>query len=94
MEARNPYEPNVKLIHPKFFFHKCKKCQLSLKNIDMWKYSYTEYCMCGAVTVNQYVCCNCIPDREDAIKYFLDREDYSRYIKSKKNLEKLMKKGK
>lgn len=94
MEVKNPYEPNIKLIHPKFFFCRCEKCELELKNTDMWKYSYTEYCMSGAITVKQYACCNCIPDKEDAITYLMDKEDYNQYTKSKKNLEKLTKKGK
>jgi len=89
MKVRNPLTPKIKLIHNRWFWHKCSNCGIEFKDADMWKYLYDIISADDIVNENSYSCTNCSPTKENAIKNLMSIEDYSAFLKVEKKIKEM-----
>lgn len=89
MKVRNPLTPKIKLVHSKWFWHKCFNCQIEFKDVDMWKYSFEGIGVDELVSYDRYSCIKCSPTKEGAMKNLMSTIDYNAYLKVEKNIKEM-----
>lgn len=86
--VRNPYTPNIKLVHPRFYFHQCVSCKIAFKNEDMWRLIEEDCGIdCELHIVESYCCTECADTKEKATKLLMNPRNYKNF----KNVERKIK---
>jgi hypothetical protein len=68
MDIRDPtiHERKIRLIYPRFFYHKCSVCGFEFRRTTMWSWIdswYEDGCYLA------YACMSCVPDYKDVFKH-------------------------
>jgi hypothetical protein len=91
-KMRNPWKPEIKLVIPRVFYQYCKKCEIEYKNFPMWKYKEYHYSGMGDIDAfDRYLCLDCSHVKEDAIKFFMNKNEYKCFRDIENKIEKLSK---